>query len=658
MIRGRLGWSLVLAASSLSACAGFDEGAAPAHVHEVAKLPPELPKLKSIAAAQIDHLGARRARDFTAANAPKRVTQKVLLVRPAYDAPSYLAAKDALTRIGIPYLETPSTELPALWRVENGVNVCNFNSVLFALGGSITDTNLRQQIVDFELACGAREAIWYTWPVASEMGLTPISSTSEPFSATVDQTTVARAFFSRVKPTAQLPVHDAYAYPSTPDATTTPLLRGAGGVVMAIHNTADGRELLVSTLDHSPYLHYSMLVEYDMLRWLTKGMFIGKKRTYFTAQIDDIFLDNFMWDPDANQTTEIEGVSRTFKITGQDMTDFVAWQTATKATLPSGSSFVTDMAFNGLGATSTADPLVVASRNAGTKLTWLNHTWDHENMDLMLRADAKAEVQRNCKRARDLNLNGFSCADLVTPDMSGLASPEAVLGMLDAGARWVVSDTSHTEHLFPGAPGDNPSFNVGRPSAIDARLYQIPRHPTTVFYNVETDSLLVDEYHHLYADYWAANGNPTIDYTFVTDKGSDFAFAYMLQGDIDPLMFHQANLANYARGAGDNRSLYGDYVKASFAKYLALTSAPILTLSQVQIGQAMIARNKLDNCGVTATVVESALGSRSLELSAANGCTIPVTGISKSLYGKVEAYGTERTTNVTLAPGGVVTIPL
>lgn len=657
MTRRRLGWSLLLAASSLTACADFDEGAAPAHVHDVAKLPPELPRLRSIAAPQVDHLGERNARDVLAAPAAKRVTQKVLLVRPSYDSPAYLAAKDALSRIGIPYSETSAGALPALWRSEGGVNICNFNSVLFALGGSITDAAERQKIVDFELACGAREAIWYTWPVAAEMGLTPISGTAAPFTATLEQTTAARAFFSRVKPTAQLSVHDSYAFPSTPGATTTPLLRGAGGVIMAINKTADGREQLVSTVDQSPYLHYSMALEYDMLRWLTKGIFVGKKRTYFTAQVDDVFLDNFMWDPDANQTTDIEGVSRTFRISGEDVNDFVAWQTAMKATLPSGSTFITDMAFNGLGAASTSDPLVAASRNAGTKLTWTNHTWDHVNMDLMLRADAKTEVRSNCKRARALVLNGFSCLDLVTPEISGLTNRGAVLGILDAGARWVVSDSSRTAALFPQAPGDNPSFNVGRANAIDARLYQIPRHPTTVYYNVDTPDVHVDEYQYMYADYWAARGNPTVDYAFVQDKGSDFAFAYMLQGNIDPLMFHQANLANYARGS-DNRSLYGDYVKATFDKYLALTSAPILTLSQVQIGEAMIARDKLDKCGVTATIIESVWGARSLELRAANGCTIPVTGISKSLYGKVETYGVERTTNVTLPAGGTVTMPL
>jgi hypothetical protein len=242
--------------------------------------------------------------------------------------------------------------------------------------------------------------------------------------------------------------------------------------------------------------------------------------------------------------------------------------------------------------------------------------------------------------------------------MSGLENSKAILGMLDAGVKWVVSDTSHTAANFPSAPGDNPSFNVGRYNSLDARLYQIPRHPTAVFYNVETPDLHVDEYKYLYAKYWADQGQGPIDYAFVQDKASELAFAYLLQGDIDPLMFHQANLHNYAKAAGGNRSLYGDFIKATVDKYLALSPTPIQSLSQDAIGKAMIERDKLNKCGLTATITESSTGVRALVLRAVAGCTVPVTGLNKSTYGKVESYNGEKTTSVTLAAGQTITIPL
>jgi hypothetical protein len=341
------------------------------------------------------------------------------------------------------------------------------------------------------------------------------------------------------------------------------------------------------------------------------------------------------------------------------MTDFVAWQTAFQASLPSGSSFVTEMAFNGAGATSTTDKLVVASRNAGNKLSWLNHTWDHENLDAATRSFTSNEVKRNCKRATDLKLAGFTCSELVTPDMSGLANVNAVLGMIDAGVKWVVSDTSHTVQAFPSAPGDNPSFNVGRYNSLDKRLYLIPRHPTSVFYNVETPDLHTDEYRFIYDQFWADNGfSGTIDYSFVQDKATEFSFLYLLQGDIDPLMFHQANLHNYAKATGGNHSLYGDFIEKTVAKYLAISPTPIISLSQDAIGAAMIEREKLDKCGLTATINEAATGARTLTLRAVAGCTVPLTGVDKAAYGKVETYNGEKTTSVTLAAGQTVTIPL
>lgn len=607
-------------------------------------------------------MGLRPQRDLLQAATPKRVVQRVLVIRQSDGQAAFNAAKNSLDRIGIPYLAVGPTTIPELFHNEAGTNVCNFNSVLFTLGGIVTNEAERQRIVDFELACGAREAVWYTWPTP-DLGLQYIDGTaSTSYTATVDNSTAARAFFSRVKPTAKLTVNGAYTYPTTVlDAQTTPLLRNDKGVILALHKTTDGREVLVSTVDSNPYLTHAIAIEYDMLRWLTKGMFVGKKRAYLSAQIDDIFLDNFMWNPTLNTTVEDEdsAAARTFRISGPDMTDFVAWQTAFQASLPSGSSFITEMAFNGAGATSTTDKLVVASRNAGNKLSWLNHTWDHENLDAATRSFTSNEVKRNCKRATDLHLAGFTCAELVTPDMSGLANVNAVLGMIDAGVKWVVSDTSHTVQAFPSAPGDNPSFNVGRYNSLDKRLYLIPRHPTSVFYNVETPDLHTDEYRFIYDQFWADNGfSGTIDYSFVQDKATEFSFLYLLQGDIDPLMFHQANLHNYAKATGGNHSLYGDFIEKTVAKYLAISPTPIISLSQDAIGAAMIEREKLDKCGLTATINEAATGARTLTLRAVAGCTVPLTGLDKAAYGKVETYNGEKTTSVTLAAGQTVTIPL
>lgn len=656
MPRARLVLALALTLGA-SACADFDAGKVHhSHRHAPRDLPAELPRLTSKALRYEKHLDIDLDRRFAFLKGPRRIVQKVLLLTATGDEPSFVHALDALNRIGIPYEVVNVSQRPITDSLlTDGTSTCRYSAVIFStsgLGGQL-DATEAARLASFEVACSAREVVWYAWPSA-ELGLAPAETGGI---LTLNASVADPTFFSRVTPTASIPYRYAWGYPATivdPTQTTALVVDENGNVVLAKH-VANGREVLVSTVDQSPYLTHSLALEYDMLRWLTRGVFIGKKRAYLTPQIDDIFLDNDMWQIGiGNVDSAVDpDNARTFRIDGDDLTAFLGWQATLHARLPSGSAFMTDMAFNGWGSTADAEyegSLLAAARSAGSQLTWLNHTWDHENMDEMSYADAYKEIANNCRQASKLKLRGFQCADLVTPDMSGLQNLAALRGMANAGVRYVVSDTSHIAELFPDAPGDNPSFNVGRTS-LDPRIYQIPRHPTSVFYDVETPAVHADEYNHIYRDYWGTD----LSYEEVVDKASEFAFVYMLQGDIDPLMFHQANLHDY----GGGRSVYGDFIDAAVNKYLELSGAPIRSLSQFEVGEAMKARGKLDACKPTATLVEGALGTRSLQLTSTAGCVIPVTGLAKSGYGKVETYNGETTTSVTMpSSGGTVVIPL
>jgi hypothetical protein len=76
----------------------------------------------------------------------------------------------------------------------------------------------------------------------------------------------------------------------------------------------------------------------------------------------------------------------------------------------------------------------------------------------------------------------------------------------------------------------------------------------------------------------------------------------------------------------------------------------VLTLRQSAIGNAMQARGTLDNCGVTATIVERS-GTRSLWVHTTATCVVPVTGLASTLYGSVEIYGGEPTTSIPITRG-------
>ena len=628
------------------------------HDREV-QLAPALPTLPSAPLAYVPHRTLQMQAIPAFTSGTRRITQKVLLLSATGEDSSFLAARDALDRIGVPYQALIATAQPITAALlTDEVDTCHFNSIIFSNAGlgylhPITQTWESaltaadwELLADFELACDAREAVWYAWP-SPDLGLTHASTF--PYTEAVDGELRDPSFFARVRPDAQIPYRNAAGYRAAiidPQATT-PLIEDVnGGVLLAVHTAADGRQALISTVDGSPYLTHSLLLEHDMLRWLTRGMFVGKKRAYLSAQIDDIFLDNDMWVAGVGNQGTVQ-----FRISGADLDTFVDWQTAFQARLPAGSSFMTDMAFNGVGAIGVYpdQTLTAAARRAGSRLTWLNHTWDHENMDAMSRADAEHEVASNCALARELRLSGFSCLDLVSPEVSGLSNLEALTGILDAGARYVVSDTSVTEAIRPDNPGTNPSFNVGRTNPLDGRLYHVPRHPTNIFYDVATPTNATDEYNAIYAAYYGRD----LAYAEVIDKDSEFGLFYLLQGDIDPLMFHQANLADY----GNSKSLYGDWVEAVANKYLALSTTPIRSLALRDIGREMQARGKLDTCGAAATVVETTAG-RTLELRTTAACTIPVTGLAAAAFGEVEHYAGDPTTSIVMPPSGLTTIPL
>jgi hypothetical protein len=645
-----------------SACADFEPGAPHASVHVDSQAPQRPPVIPSKPLEYKLHSPNDRKPIRALLAGPRRITQKVLLLTADENQPSYLAARDALVRMGVPFqaINAVNQEVTDALLTDQ-VSTCNFNAVLFATSGlGYWDATLDawtsaltpeewQRIASFETSCSAREAVWYAWP-SPDLGLTYVSAfTSDD---TVTGVVANPAFFKRVPATAQLTHEYAAGYrAAVTDATTTPIITDtAGNVLLATHTRPAGSEVMTSTVDSSPYLPHALALEYDMIRWLTHGMFIGEKHTYIAAQIDDLFLSNDMWRLDLHANPEDD--THTFRIAGTDLTKLVTWQQGLKARLPAGSSFITTMAFNGVGTTTdyTSDrTLLKAARNAGGKPHQLNHTRDHENMDDMSKADAKSEVQHNCNKARNLGLAGFSCLELVTPDMSGLGNLAAVQGMIAAGARSVVSDTSHvaSDPRFADNPGDNPSFNVGRVSALDSRLYQIPRHPTNVFYDVMDPTGLVDSYNTRYPG--------SLTYAEIRDLNASYPLLYLLQGDIDPLMFHQANLAAY----DGTHSLYGDFIDTLMNKYLALSTAPVVTLTQRAIAEEMKQRAAFDACNATAVIVESSSG-RSLELSSSAACTIPVTGVSGSgAIGGLEIYAGDSITSVTMPTGGgTVTLAL
>ncbi|MDQ2730287.1 MAG: hypothetical protein M3Y56_01395 [Armatimonadota bacterium] len=488
-------------------------------------------------------------------------------------------------------------------------------------------------LASFEQSFNIRQVNWYAYPTAEEGLSTPtaVDTTTAPISAQF--TTAAQSVFPYVNTTSGLTISNAYTYLSQPlDSSAVPLLVDTQGNALAvIHTGSDGREALTMTFDTNPYLVHDIVLSYGIINWVTRGLFLGDRHTYLAAQPDDFFIEDDIW-IGPNVTPDV------YRITGQDLTTFIAWQNKVQSQ-PTTKGFVLDLPFNGVGASPGEydnDTLTPTAKTYQSKFRWLSHTWDHSNLDAINYADTTWELQQNDGAARRMKFSNYTKHYMITPDVSGLTNPLFLQAAYAFGIRFLVSDTSQ-----PGQ--NNPSPNTGIINAVNPGIFEVPRYPTNLYYNVSQPSEWVSEYNSIYGAYWGRN----LSYSEILDKESQVMLAYMLMGNMNPLMFHQPNLRAY----DGVHSLLGDLMDRTFAKYNAIYKLPIVDLTLDKIGQRMASRMQYNAAGVTASYVPG----KSITLTAQKAVTVPVTGLSVT---GAEVYGGQSIASINIAAGKSVTIPL
>ena len=133
------------------------------------------------------------------------------------------------------------------------------------------------------------------------------------------------------------------------------------------------------------------------------------------------------------------------------------------------------------------DPLTAKAVALGSTFSWLNHTWDHTDLDSADYATRSTSSRTTISTSAGWALMPYATANAVTPDISGLANADAMLAIHDAGITQIVSDTSQ-----PGQ--NNPSPNAGILNALQPTVLEIPRIPSELYYNVSQPSEWIPEY--------------------------------------------------------------------------------------------------------------------------------------------------------------------
>ncbi|HKO25661.1 MAG TPA: hypothetical protein VJY65_13100, partial [Chloroflexota bacterium] len=611
------------------------------------------------------------------------------------------AIKQALDYLGVPFTvyvasQTPGGLTPD--KLSSGVHGY-YEGVILTTGAlassgttqSALNSTEWQNLSNYEATFHIRQVTWYTFPTADygfsvpPTGPAVQDTTSNPLNATFTAPTTANAnnngqalFGSYVNTSHPLKIQDATAYLAPPlsNLTTFPLLVDANGNALALihnYNDANGhplRQNLALTFDSNAFLIHDLVLAYGLVNWVTKGLFLGERHVFLGPQVDDVLIDNSTWPPTTPCATSVDSSALpTYRITDSDLGAFVTWQ-QTMQKAPTTAQLRTTLPFNGVGSTGVYanDTLTPAVKTDQNQFNWVSHTYDHENLDNVTYGTATTEIQQNNQAAQNLGFGTYSPQNMVTPDVSGLTNTNFLQAAHDNGIRYLVTDTSR-----PGY--NNPSPNAGIYNQFQPSILMIPRYPTNLYFNVGTPQQWLAEDNCLYPA--GAFGHVT-SYPALLDRQSQVLLLNMLQGDMDPLMFHQTNMEAY----DGTHSLLSDLLDATLAKYNSLFTLPVLSPpmggSANSLGDRMAQRMQYNS------VISSTPAPASLELGP-NGfqagqpftltitapsplpppqtlsaqqtlsptLTVPVTGLNMS---GAERYGGQYIAHITLKPGQSCTV--
>jgi uncharacterized membrane protein len=481
-----------------------------------------------------------------------------------------------------------------------------------------------QALRDYERWFGVREISWYVYPGADQGLSVPtreFDTSATPHQATL--TAAGAAAFPSINAATPIPITYAWTYlANAADPSVTPLLVDSAGSALVSVRTAGGRETLAMTFDSNQYLLHHAILAHGLVEWVTRGVYLGEFRTYLTPQVDDLYLDN-----------DMHG-GGTYRMTAADVSAMHQWQTSVQAT-PRTAGFRLAFAFNGSGSART-DPLTLALAPIASSYLFINHTFTHLNLNAAIYAEAVEEIGYNDVFARGQGYPSYSTASLVTPDVSGLTNANALRAAKNMGVRYTVSDTSQ--------PGwNNPAPNIGIYSTLEPAVLHIPRRPTNLFVHVATPQQWTAAYNEFYAAYWGRN----LTFEEILDKESQFLLLYMLRGDLDPQMYHQANLRAY----DGVRSLLSCLHDLAFDKYARYSNLPVLSPDMHVVGERMADTMARNMSGLTARL-HPGVG---ITFHSPVAVRFPVSGVCAS---NSEIYAGKCITTVNLPAGQATTVPL
>ena len=448
-----------------------------------------------------------------------------------------------------------------------------FQAIIVSTGGHLHEalpSAVRAQLDALERQYGIRRLTAYAVP-GPENGLRAAKWAGALENVSLRLTSSGASIFPYLQ--GPFPVDPgSWGYLADPvsDARFDPLIvADDGSALLGVHRRRDGREEMVQTFDANPGQIQAHLLRRGQLSWLTRGRYLGHDRSYLPLQVDDVLLPNHGWDAACKTIDMTPGAM--IRMTPDDADHAARWSRSRGLRL--------DLVCNGAGSERHAreagldgDPLLGALLSRRDDFGWINHTYQHRNLDLASRETIEMEIARNRRWAGQVGVD-LEPGAVVTGEHTGLANltavppsaenPELASALAAQGIRYLGCDASRP-HPAHGTDLEGPRLAAGVPFAVGPAL-AVPRHPTLLAYAAATADQTVDQLRHL----------GLIDVTSWSDVLAAEAariFTTMMSNDPRPHYFHQSNLAagDGAQAPSDGRLFYGllDAVLARYRRHV------------------------------------------------------------------------------------------
>ncbi|WP_216215608.1 Agd3-related carbohydrate-binding protein [Amycolatopsis aidingensis] len=401
--------------------------------------------------------------------------------------------------------------------------------------------------------------------------------------------------FDYLRPDVRLPIQRSYVYRTTqvPGCAARPILELGGDVLGVLSTAPDGRQRAALTFLPGPEELATDLLGYGLLRWATRGVFLGERRHWINVDVDDWF--------NTTLRRRADGRKDSFRLDGADAAAAARGQRELRERHPLAGDFRLNLPYNGgsvhseapaqCSAEATPDPLTSYSRCLAGEFRWINHTLTHPAMDFTDYQRNRSEIRRNLNAAAAIGLP-VPTSVLKTPEYSGLGvynpdpkslepatdhglekSNRALLrAASELGVRYLHGDLSYAGH-------QPDCFNCGIPHPLRPELFVVPDWPTGIGFAATTPAEQA-------ASYNAAHGTE-LGYREIVAAEAGLALRHLASGSAYAHTLHQGNLHAY-----DGRhSLTFDWLAEVLTRYGELFAVPLKNPEWTELARYVEARN-------------------------------------------------------------------